>query len=338
MSAELHLHLLDEFAYAPPSDAEEAVVPRLRNRARAKVVASFGENLRHAREARNITLQEIAASTKISTRALQALENEHFEQLPGGIFNRGFVRAYARCVGLDEENAVAEYLAAAKAAPAELDMQTMSSQVVASGMARQQWAPNAATVVGILAIIVALGLGGMSLKEHRKEAREQAARHLAEVLRSTATPAPAVQPQAVSGQSVAPQSAQSTSQGAPLVAASEAPAATGASPATMVKAPTALPATAVASNATAAVEVLISATARAWISVRSDGKTVESVTLDPEKPELRTRSYTAKEKLTLEVGNPGALSVTYNGKPTGTLGPSGQRATITFTPEGIEKQ
>jgi cytoskeletal protein RodZ len=71
-------------------------------------VASFGENLRQARQARNITLQEIAASTKISSRALQALEDEHFEQLPGGIFNKGFVRAYARCVGLDEEKTVAE--------------------------------------------------------------------------------------------------------------------------------------------------------------------------------------------------------------------------------------
>ena len=66
-------------------------------------MALFGQNLRQARQARNITLQEIAATTKVSSRALQALEDEHFELLPGGVFNKGFVRAYARCVGLDEE-------------------------------------------------------------------------------------------------------------------------------------------------------------------------------------------------------------------------------------------
>src|SRR5712691_5034854 len=43
---------------------------------------------------------------------LRALEDEHFDQLPGGVFNKGFVRAYARQVGLDEEESVADYLAA----------------------------------------------------------------------------------------------------------------------------------------------------------------------------------------------------------------------------------
>jgi hypothetical protein len=86
------------------------------------------------------------------------------------------------------------------------------------------------------------------------------------------------------------------------------------------------------------VEISISATARAWISVRSDGKAVETLTLDPEKPETRTRSYKANEKLTLVVGNPAGLDVTYNGKPAGTLGTVGHRATIIFTPQGMEKQ
>src|SRR5271157_5772889 len=43
---------------------------------------------------------------------LRALEDEHFDQLPGGVFNKDFVRAYARQVGLDEEETVADYLAA----------------------------------------------------------------------------------------------------------------------------------------------------------------------------------------------------------------------------------
>ena len=62
---------------------------------------------------RNISLDEIAATTKIGTRLLRALEDEQFDQLPGGIFNKGYVRAYAKYVGIDEEQAVADYLQAA---------------------------------------------------------------------------------------------------------------------------------------------------------------------------------------------------------------------------------
>lgn len=314
-------------------------------------VASFGENLRHAREGRNITLQEIAVTTKISTRALQALENEQFDQLPGGIFNRGFVRAYARCVGLNEDKAVAEYLAAAKIAPPELDIATMSTQVEASRV-HQTWLPNAATVVGVVAVIVALAVGGLWLNERRKEAREQSARRKAEVQMNAAPVAPAQPINAAGTQNTAPQSApnssdlnstqsanQATSQGAtPVVGAFVQPPAAktisqnpGTSPGTAGK-PAAAP------KRAAPVEISISATARSWISVRSDGKSVETLTLDPDKPEARSRSYTANEKLMLVVGNPAAVSVTYNGKPTGILGSSGQRATITFTPEGMEKQ
>jgi cytoskeletal protein RodZ len=75
-------------------------------------VGAFGEKLRKQREQRNIALDAISNTTKISTRMLRALEDEHFDQLPGGVFNKGFVRAYARQVGLDEEEAIADYLAA----------------------------------------------------------------------------------------------------------------------------------------------------------------------------------------------------------------------------------
>src|SRR5438045_2258979 len=76
-------------------------------------MGSFGQRLQREREMRGITLEEIATSTKIGTRSLRALEEEDFDQLPGGIFNKGFVRAYARYLGIDEDQAVADYLAAA---------------------------------------------------------------------------------------------------------------------------------------------------------------------------------------------------------------------------------
>lgn len=75
-------------------------------------MGAFGEKLRTQREKRGIALDAISNITKISPRMLRALEEEHFDQLPGGVFNKGFVRAYARQVGLDEEETLAEYLTA----------------------------------------------------------------------------------------------------------------------------------------------------------------------------------------------------------------------------------
>jgi cytoskeletal protein RodZ len=75
-------------------------------------VGAFGEKFRRQREQRGLELDAISNTTKISTRMLRALEDEHFDQLPGGVFNKGFVRAYARQIGLDEEEAVADYLTA----------------------------------------------------------------------------------------------------------------------------------------------------------------------------------------------------------------------------------
>jgi cytoskeleton protein RodZ len=81
-------------------------------------VGSFGDRLQRERELRGITLEEIAEATKIGTRSLRALEDEDFNKLPGGIFNKGFVRSYARYLGLDEEQAVSDYLAAVSEAAA----------------------------------------------------------------------------------------------------------------------------------------------------------------------------------------------------------------------------
>jgi cytoskeletal protein RodZ len=71
--------------------------------------APFGEHLKREREMRGVSLEEISAATRISTRFLEALENDHWDQLPGGVFNRGFIRSVARFLGLDEDSLVAEY-------------------------------------------------------------------------------------------------------------------------------------------------------------------------------------------------------------------------------------
>src|SRR5258706_11720219 len=64
-------------------------------------MADFGITFKHAREAKGLTLEQVAAKTKIGTRFLDAIEKGEFERLPGGIFSRGFVRTYAESLGLD---------------------------------------------------------------------------------------------------------------------------------------------------------------------------------------------------------------------------------------------
>jgi cytoskeletal protein RodZ len=72
-------------------------------------MATLGQQLKQAREEKSISLQEIAESTHISIRFLQAIENDAYDVLPGGVFNRAFVRKFAHKVGFDEEQAVNLY-------------------------------------------------------------------------------------------------------------------------------------------------------------------------------------------------------------------------------------
>jgi cytoskeletal protein RodZ len=71
---------------------------------------SFGEELRRERELRGIGLREVAEATKVNIRYLEAMERDDFEHLPGGVFNRGFVRAYAQFIGVDPDSMVNAYL------------------------------------------------------------------------------------------------------------------------------------------------------------------------------------------------------------------------------------
>lgn len=108
----------------------------------------FGENLKREREMRGVSLEEISAATRIGTRFLQALEADQWEQLPGGVFNRGFIRAVARYLGLDEDSLVAEY-----ALEARYRDQSRAAAEPVDG-ARTEWLIWAAAVA-ILAAVVA---------------------------------------------------------------------------------------------------------------------------------------------------------------------------------------
>ena len=144
-------------------------------------MGSFGERLRREREMRGIGLDEIATATKISTRNLRALEEEKFNQLPGGIFNKGFVRAYAKFLGIDQDQIVAEYEAASQEtesaretklkedfAKAEFRKQKKEDDQEISLEPKSQWGTIAAIV-----LIAALGYGGYSYYQRRKAEKLQ---------------------------------------------------------------------------------------------------------------------------------------------------------------------
>lgn len=94
-------------------------------------MGEFGDKFRKAREKKGISLDDVSNVTKISSRMLQAIEGERFDQLPGGVFNKGFIRAYARHVGLNDEDAVNEYLACLR--QAQIDAQAVWEPSAASG-------------------------------------------------------------------------------------------------------------------------------------------------------------------------------------------------------------
>ena len=109
---------------------------------------------------RGVSLDEISAATRISTRFLEALESEQWERLPGGAFNRGFIRSIARFLGIDEDALVAEYAFERKADPSS------QSSTVPSQRIPRNWQPVIVAVV----VFVLLVAGG-AFTYHRYGAR-----------------------------------------------------------------------------------------------------------------------------------------------------------------------
>jgi cytoskeletal protein RodZ len=115
---------------------------------------NFGERLKRERELREVSIEEITKSTRISTRFLEALENENWDRLPGGVFGHGFVRSIARYLGLDEESLLAEYdLARAESLPPS------SPEVGERIPSPPKWIP-ALAVFALLLLVVGLFFAG----------------------------------------------------------------------------------------------------------------------------------------------------------------------------------
>ena len=126
----------------------------------------FGEHLKRERELRGVSLEEIAAATRINTRYLEALESEHWSELPGGAFNRGFIRSVARFLGLDEDDLIAEYSLETKSATGAPAAAEKSEQMP------RNWKPVIAAIA-LLVLLVACAFAGVKYYRTKRLARQK---------------------------------------------------------------------------------------------------------------------------------------------------------------------
>ena len=114
----------------------------------------FGERLKRERELREVSLDELSKATRISNRFLQALENEDWGKLPGGVFGHGFVRSIARYLGLSEEALLGEY----DSVRAE-NLPSAPPKPEEPIPSRSKWIPAAALLGGLLLLVFILYSG-----------------------------------------------------------------------------------------------------------------------------------------------------------------------------------
>lgn len=128
-------------------------------------MSTFGEELRSQRLSRGIALEQITAVTKISLRHLMALEQDRFQQLPGGILSKGIVRGYAGVLGLDTRDWTDRFVRASSQTGLAVDATgegwaTFASNVAKERMERREAIEQRLRWVGavvLVALIAALG-------------------------------------------------------------------------------------------------------------------------------------------------------------------------------------
>ena len=118
--------------------------------------SSLGAQLRGARESRNLSLRELSDQTRIARRYLEAIEEDNYKELPGGIFNRSFIKAYAKAVGFSEAEAISAYTKVAREhgeEPVELPTSRQHSRIYMDGDTARSPIVTALLSLVILAII-----------------------------------------------------------------------------------------------------------------------------------------------------------------------------------------
>ncbi len=280
---------------------------------------SFGARLKREREQRKITLDDISVATKIGTRFLAALEEERFDQLPGGIFNKGFVRAYARHLGIDENQAIADFVAASAPSlpeiPPDEEPPVLAAMAVRVPESKRKSRDGDGIPWGIVAVALLLLAFGFALWGfHSREKR--------------APSVPAPPPVTTEPSTAVPQKAAAE----PVPAASQPTAAPAPQslPEPSASVPEAPPPAAVPAANAGAFQVLIQAREDSWVSIRADGKQIFQDTLIAPAE----KSIEARNQIVIKTGNAGALDFSFNGKKLPSQGGYNQVKTLTFDAGG----
>lgn len=322
-----------------------------------------GEILRRTRLKRNLQLEEVSNELKISTRLLQAIENDQYDKLPGGVFAKSFVRQYARLLGLDEEEIaerVQQFLGPVEEVPqfaerpkpggvAPIQVPKVDEWETV-GDKRFHWSAwlSAAVLVAVMVVCSAVyawiqrpkaPVTAQASPPTQTAPQAQPAQPVQSappaapqpVPALTAPPTPEVPPPADSTQASEPKPPEpqepKPSEPAPADSKPAAPPAPDQPPA---PAPDAAPPP--SPNPEAAVHIQIVAEESVWVSARTDGKYAFSVTMSPHT----TRNIEGVKEVILRLGNAGGVTISLNGKPIGPTGPKGQVRTLQFTSGGFQ--
>jgi cytoskeletal protein RodZ len=322
---------------------------------------------------RGISLDEISTATKISARNLRSLEEEKFGQLPGGVFNKGFVRAYAKFLGIDEEQMVSEYVAASQEIEAarEQKLHTDLSKAEFKRLDRDreislepksQWG-----TIAVIVLLAAVGFGGYQFYQKSKAERQAqttstATAHVTPptiTLSQSATPAPpVVQPTPTANLTTpdAPATAQSLSSTPSAPSTSSPQPAVKTVPSDLPKTtstPTASPGVQKIDDRTVVTDsadlkptdkgVTVSPTTSPIdVKIHANQKSWVSIVADGKTvmegvlPESSEKAIRANEQVLLVLGNAGGVEVSYNGKTLENLGKGQEVKKLKFTPSGYE--
>jgi len=263
---------------------------------------TFGEHLRREREMRGVSLDEISTATRIGVRFLEALENEQWDRLPGGVFNRGFIRAVARFLGLDEENLVGEYALLTHDNPEKAVWNTAAAadrSTVENAPWRHTW------VWAVFVALVVLGGGGA-----------WGWREYGATLRSWQNPPPEPPPALTP---LPPASAAATGAGDAATQTTSGNTAGSSTPST-AKQPEML-------------ELKVEATQATDVTVASDGKKVFEGRMLPGG----AQQFKARERFDVSAGNSTAILIDLNGQTLAPPGLPGAPGKITLTRKDLKK-
>lgn len=300
---------------------------------------SLGFRLKSAREASGVSLRDIAAKTKISVSALEALERNDFSRLPGGIFSRAFVRSYAIAVGLDPETTVQEFLDEMKQSENEAArVASTPSEVTPEDRAfleRQKRAIRLLQIAGVL-VVVAAGTGAaLAYMKWKKSAPADAP---AAAVAPPSSPSPQTSstgsPPVPQPPPASPASAPGSSPPPSTGAASPPPAAgTSQSPPVTVVPPEASAPVPVPPAPAEPLTIEFEVTAACFVEIAVDGRVSFSKAMEPGE---RQRIQAQKE-LRLKVGDAGAFVWSVNGKRARSLGAAGSARQATVTQANFKR-